>query len=166
MKKNPKPKSSGFLTKEEAISEKISQLKKVLKGDLSEKELSALITKRRITWLKENLDYLLKKHKNLLPVERAYHILYHDHMNIDPSELKVTMISPNKIRIDNYNFCPYLETAKKLGLETREMCKNVNHECFEKSVKEIHPKLTFYRKYRNIRPHCDYCEEYIELLED
>jgi len=39
---------------QEAIEEKIQQLKKIKDGTLSPQELADLITKRRVSWFKEN----------------------------------------------------------------------------------------------------------------
>lgn len=161
-----KTKSSGFLNNEQATVEKLKQLTNVLKGKLSEEELSEMITKRRLTWLEENLAKLKEKYKNLPPQEQAHKIIFLEHMNINPKSSKVTRVTPNKIRIDSYNFCPYLEACKKLGLDIRIICYKINHDCFNKMVKMIHPRLVFYRNFNNTRPfNSDYCEEYIELKE-
>lgn len=160
-----KPNSSGFISNDEAIAEKIEQLTKVTIGELSKTELAEIITQRRLIWLKENLEDLREKYKELPPEEQAFRIIFFEHMNINPKDLKVTRVSSNKIMIEGYNFCPYLETYKQLGLDTRTMCKEVNHDCFEKMAKEIHPNLLFHRNYENIRPYSEHCEEYIEFLE-
>lgn len=159
-------KSSGYYGEKEAITEKKTQLRRVLKGELSKSKLSRIIAERRLEWLKENLTELKEKYKELSPEEQAHRIIFLEHMNITPEHSRVTRVSPNKIRIDSYNFCPYVEACRELGLETKEICEKVNLECFEKSVKEIHPGLIFYRNHQNTRPeNSDYCEEYIELIE-
>jgi len=86
-------------------------------------------------------------------------------MKIDPLKSKMTRISPTKIRIDSYNFCPYLETVKKLKLDTRCICKKVGEPSIQAMCKMINKKLKFSRNYDNIRPHNkEYCEEYIEII--
>lgn len=107
---------------------------------------------------------MLKKYKDLPLEEQAWHIIYFDHMKIDPKYSKMTRISSRKIRIDSYNFCPYLEAVKKLKLDTKVICKKVGEPSIQKMCEIIHPKLKFSRNYHNIRPdNKKYCEEYIEI---
>ena len=148
-----------------AIDEKFAQLKKVCDGLLSHSELAGIITERRINWLKENLDQMLAKYEGLPPEEQAYRIIYFDHMKINPEHSKMVRISPTKIRVDSYNFCPYLEASNRLNLDTRCICKEVGEPSIQKMCEIIHHKLRFSRNYANIRPHNGaFCEEYIEII--
>ena len=149
-----------------AIDEKFEQLKKVCDGLLSHAELADIITKRRINWLNEKLEEMLVKYDGLSPEEQAYNIIFFDHMKINPNHSKMVRISPTKIKIESYNFCPYLEASNKLKLDTRCVCKDVGEPSIQKMCEIIHPKLRFSRSYNNIRP-CNsalYCEEYIEII--
>lgn len=158
--------SSGHLNEKDAIAEKTLQLKGLLEREYTNSELSNVITKRRLNWLRENIKELKEKYKHLPPEEMAHRIIYIEHMNIDPKDSRVRRITPTKIRIDSHNFCPYLEACRDLKLNTEEICKCINHQSFEETVKMIHPNLVFYRNYNNLRPkNTDYCEEYIELIE-
>ncbi len=96
----------------------------------------------------------------------AYRIIFLDHMKINPEHSLVKRVSPKKIRIDSYNFCPYLEACVQLGLETKFVCKQINEQSIQKMVEMIHPNLKFSRNYSNIRPfNKHFCEEYIELVD-
>lgn len=149
---------------QKAINEKTNQIKKVCDGLCTYAELADIITERRVSWLKANLNKMLKKYKDLPPEEQAWHIIYFDHMKIEPKHSKMTRISSKKIRIDSYNFCPYLEAVKKLKLDTKIICKKVGEPSIQKMCEMIHPKLKFSRNYNNIRPkNKKYCEEYIEI---
>ncbi|MFH1822256.1 MAG: hypothetical protein ABH830_00990 [Patescibacteria group bacterium] len=148
-----------------AIEEKYEQLKKVCSGLLSHSELAEIITKRRINWLKENLNGMLEKYKNLSPEEQAYRIIYFDHMKIDPEHSKMIRISPTKIKIESYNFCPYLEASNQLNLDTRCICKEIGEPSIQKMCEIIDHRLRFLRNYDNIRPlNGAFCEEYIEII--
>lgn len=148
-----------------AIDEKFAQLKQVCDGSFSHIQLADAITERRINWLKENLDKMLTKYNSLSPEEQAYCIIYFDHMKINPEHNKIFRISPTKIKIESYNFCPYLEASNQLGLDTRRICKDVGEPSIQKMCEIIHPKLRFSRNYDNIRPHNGaFCEEYIEII--
>lgn len=150
---------------QKAIEEKKEQLRKVKEGTLLPRELADLITQRRVNWIKKNLGTMLKKYSSLDALEKAYKIICFDHMGIDPEKSKMTRISPRKIRIDSYNFCPYLEACKELGLDTRFVCREIGEPSIREMMRRISPNLKFSRNYQNIRPHNpDFCEEYIELL--
>lgn len=150
-----------------AIAEKVSQLAKVKKGIWSPQELAKKITQRRLNWIKRNLDEVLENYKDLSWMEKAYRIIYFDHMNINPAKTEMTRISENKIRIDSYNFCPYLEACKKLQIDTRFICKEIGKPSIQAMIKKINPDLKFARNYQNIRPYNqEFCEEYIELVLD
>ena len=155
-----------FSKKEQkAINEKLEQLKKVSEGVLSHSELADIIMKRRINWIKNSLEKMLKKYANLPPEEQAYRIIFLDHMKINPKHSKMTRISKTKIRIKSYNFCPYFEASNQLNLDTKCICKDVGEPSIQKMCKIIHSKLRFSRNYDNIRPNnSEYCEEFIEII--
>lgn len=147
-----------------AIKEKLKQLKKVKTGHLSEKELADLITQRRISWLKENKDIPLSKYSELPDEEKAYRIIFFDHMKINPKHSKILRINKRKIKIESANFCPYLEARKKLNLDTKYVCKKIGEPSVQQMCRIINSDLRFRRNYKKIRPHhSDFCEEYLEL---
>jgi len=154
-------------TEQKAIEEKVEQLKRIKAGTLSVQELVSLIVQRRLNWLKENLKRLLKKYAYLDDLEKAHMIIGFENMKIDQTKQKITRISRTKIRIDSYNFCPYLEACKILGLDTRFVCKEIMEKSTQIVLEAINPRIGFSRNYQNIRPYNpDYCEEYLELVED
>ncbi len=155
-----------FSEKEQkSTQEKLEQLKKVKEGIWTFQWLSNLITQRRIRWVQEHLDEMLTKYNGLTPEEQAYKIIFLDYMNINPEHSKMIRISPRKIKIESYNFCPYLEACHHLGLDTKHICKDIGEPSIQGMVEIINPNLRFSRNYSNIRPNNDFCEEYIELLE-
>ena len=150
---------------QKAIEEKIAQLKRVRKKELTPGELASLITKRRIMWIKEHLEEMLDKYSDLNPEEQAYNIVFFDHMKICPEHSKMNRISLTKIRIESHNFCPYLEACKILDLDTKFVCKEIGEPSIQKMIEVINPKLKFSRNYIKIRPYNEtFCEEYIERI--
>jgi hypothetical protein len=150
----------------EAIREKIEQLRKVKDGTLSPQELANLITKRRVNWIEEHLDEILKKYQGLSLPEQAHRIIFLEHMYINSNKSVPIRVSPKKLIIHSYNFCPYLEACNELELETAYVCKDIGEPAIQDMIKRINPSLRFGRNYSNIRPHNKYfCEEYIELAE-
>jgi hypothetical protein len=125
-----------------------------------------LITERRVSWFKENKKAVLSKYEGLSDEEKAYRIIFLDHMKINPEHSKMIRIGSGRIRIESYNFCPYLEACRKLGLDTRYICKEVGEPSIQRVCQMINPNLKFKRNYQNIRPNAaDFCEEYLELLQ-
>lgn len=148
-----------------AIEEKLEQIKKVKDGILTPQELADLITQRRLLWLEENKNTVLAKYADLSDEEKAYRIIFLDHMKINPEHSKMIRIGNGKIKIKSYNFCPYLEACKRLGLDACFVCKEIGEPSIQKLCEVINPKLKFSRNYHKIRPNsCGFCEEYIELI--
>ena len=153
-------------TEQKAIYEKLEQLQKIKEGTLTPQELADLITQRRVRWIDEHLEEMLAKYDRLSPEEQAYRIIFFDYMRINPEHLKIERVSPRKIKIESYNFCPYLEACRILGLDTRFVCKEIGEPSIQEMIKRINPNLKFSRNYANIRPYNTFCEEYIELTPD
>jgi hypothetical protein len=150
-------------TEQKAIEEKIEQLEKVKEGILTVKELAELIMQRRITWFEENKDAILSKYADLSDEEKAYRTIFFDHMKIDPEHSKMKKVGSTKIKIESYNFCPYLEACKQLGLDTKFVCKEICEQSIQKVSEMINPKIKFSRNYQKIRPYNYFCEEYFEI---
>jgi len=150
-------------SEQEAIQEKLEQLRQVKEGILTHQELANLITQRRVKWIKEHLKEMLLKYKGLSPEGQAYRIIYFDHMGINPEHSKMVRVSPTKIKIKSNNFCPYLEACQKLSLDTKTVCKEIGEQSIKKMIELINPNLKFSRNYANIRPHNGVCEECFEL---
>lgn len=121
------------------------------------------IAKKR-KWMVEYGATLIEKYIGLAPEEVAFNIIYFDHMQLDPNDIVMERVSPTKIRIESHNFCPYLESCNIMGLDTRVVCKDTGEPSFQAMAEMIHPNLRFFRNYDHLRPHADYCEEFIELV--
>lgn len=148
---------------QKAIKEKLEQLQKIKDGSLSPKKLANLITARRIAWFQKNKDACLLKFTNLPDEEKAYRIIFLEHMKINPGHSEMIRISGNEIKVNSYNFCPYLEACKRLRLDTKFVCREIGEPSVNKICQMINPKLKFYRNYSKIRPDCHFCEEYLKL---
>jgi hypothetical protein len=150
------------ISEQKAIKEKLNQLRRIKQGTLTPLELSELITKRRVNWMGKN-QQTLRNDRSLNIDELAYNIIFFDHMNINPEFSRIKRISPNKIQICSYNFCPYLEACGILGLDTRIICKEIGEPSIQKMISLINPNLKFSRDYNHIRPYTPFCKEYIEI---
>jgi len=151
-------------TEQKAIDEKLEQLKQFKSGTLTPEQLAAIITTRRVDWIEANLEDMLKKYDGLNIEEAAYHIIYFEHMRINPADSKMTRVSSTKIMVDSYNFCPYLEACKQLRLNTKFICKEVGEPSIQEMARQIHPRIQFARDYEIIRPDAQFCREYFEFV--
>jgi hypothetical protein len=149
-----------------SIEKRIRQLTEIENGMSSPEKLSDFITQIRVSWFERNRNMLLQKYEGLPEVEKAYNIIFIENMGIPAKDSKVVKINNNKIMIESRNFCPYLEACKILGLDTRYVCKVIVEPSIQKVCKAINSKLDFNRNYERLRPHIDFCEEYIELHAD
>ena len=150
-------------SEQKAINEKLEQLTKIKEGSLTQEELTNLITERRINWIKINFHRLLDKYFSLSLEELAYNIIFFEHMKINPKYSKMKRVSKNKLEINSYNFCLYLEACKLLSLDTKFICKEIWEPSIKKMISLIDPHLNFDRDYSHIRPHTPFCKEYIKI---
>lgn len=102
--------------------------------------------------MKKNKNAVMKKYDGVPDDEKAFRIILFDYMKINPKHIKMVMVGNKKIKIQSYNFCPYLEACKEFEAFVQKVCEMIN------------PKVRFSRNYQNIRPHTYFCEEYFEIL--
>ena len=96
----------------------------------------------------------------------GYHWFYERYLRVrPPADGEIIEQSEKRLVMRWRNPCPTLEACRKLGLDTREVCKKAFEKPVEEFLKTINPKLRFDRNYEHIRPYTAYCEEII-VLED
>lgn len=118
------------------------------------------LLEKRLGWYEENKDRLNLEGSE---VRKAYALLLIEYLGLDPSEVPVVYENERKIVWRSHNFCPVLEACKRLGLDTRKVCKEGWEKTVQELISKINPNLKFSRNYEAIRPHAEYCEEMIEL---
>ncbi len=94
--------------------------------------------------------------------ERGYRLLLAK-LGLSESEAPVVQRAKGRVVFHSRNFCPTLEACNILGLDTRRVCRLYNEEATDRLIRRLDPGLRFRRNYEKIRPHCEYCEESIEL---
>ena len=118
--------------------------------------------RKRLAWWKANKDKL-----NLtgsLP-RQAFNMVLFEYMSIDPKDIEIIYEDKKKITWRSFSFCPILEACKRLGLDTRIICKETDEENVQDFIACLSPKLRFSRSYEKIRPYAKYCEETFELVD-
>ena len=125
--------------------------------------LERCVIEKRESWLNETLDKLEKTGN---AVEDGYRIFYEKYLGISvPKDGEVVERTDKKLVTRWWNYCPILEVCRKLGLDTRMVCKKSYHRPVQIFLSKINPKLRFDRNYDCIRPYSPYCEEIITLEE-
>ena len=119
------------------------------------------LLKKRLGWYEQNKDRLELKGPD---VRKAYTLLLIRYMGLNQEEVPVVYEDERKIVWRSYNFCPVLEACKRLGMDTREVCKKAEEKSVQDLISRINPNLRFSRNYEKIRPYEKYCEETIELI--
>lgn len=115
-----------------------------------------------LSWYKENKNKLDLKGSE---VEKAYEILLLRCLELNPTEVPIMEKSDKKIVWRSYNRCSTLEACKRAGVDTRYFCKEAYERAIQTLLSKINPRLKFGRNYEKLRPHAEYCEESIELVE-
>ncbi len=116
--------------------------------------------RRRTAWFEENKDRFNFLSDDLL--NSAYRLLL-ARFGITPEEAPIVQKSNTMIVFHSQNFCPTLEACRRLGLDTRHICKQINENATNRLIQKIDPRLRFSRNYEKLRPYSPYCEEMISL---
>jgi hypothetical protein len=125
--------------------------------------LEQCVIEKRLAWLKENRDEMVRADD---PVMEGYTWFYECYLTVSvPADGEIIEQTKKKLVMRWRNPCPTLEACQKLGLDTREVCKKAYERPVEEFLKAIDPRLRFGRNYEHIRPYATYCEEII-VLED
>ncbi|MFQ5867568.1 MAG: hypothetical protein ACE5IT_06195 [bacterium] len=125
--------------------------------------LERCVIEKRLAWLHDSLDKIKRTGD---AVEDGYRIFYEKYLGISvPKDGEIVEKTDKKFVMRWWNHCPILEVCRKLGLDTRIVCKKSYHRPVQIFLSRINPKLKFDRNYDCIRPYSPYCEETITLEE-
>lgn len=120
------------------------------------------LDRKREAWWEANKDTL--RLSGSLP-RQAYTMFLLLNLGLDPAEVPVVYEDERRIVWRSFNFCSMLEACVRLGLDTRQICREGTEESVQNLIAHLDPRLRFSRNYVDgIRPYAAYCEEQIELL--
>jgi hypothetical protein len=98
---------------------------------------------------------------------QAYSLVLLVYMGLDPHEVPVVYEDDRMIIWHSTNFCPTLEACRRLGLDTRIVCRTATEAAVQALIARLDPRLRFSRNYAaGLRPYADYCEEQITLRDE
>jgi hypothetical protein len=123
--------------------------------------LERCVVEKRLAWLDKNRGTLQRTGNPLLDGYKAF---YEAYLKVStPEQGEIVAATDRSLVTRWWNHCPTLEACRKLGLDTREICKKVYHEPVQVFLAQIDPRLRFARNYAALRPYAPYCEEIITL---
>jgi hypothetical protein len=105
-----------------------SQVEKQMKR-LRETPLKAIerqVAEKRAVWYRDHGPGPLRG----ASPRRAFELLFFEYMGLDPADLPVLEEDENRITWASANPCPTLEACRRLGLDTRTVCR----EAYEQST--------------------------------
>jgi hypothetical protein len=158
--------------REQRVRERMAQLQ-ACGGDY--RALDAEQTAKRVSWWVAHRDTLALSGplytsaplyaSGPLP-RQAYTLFLLLYLGLDPSEVPIVYEDERKIVWRSFNFCPTLAACVRLGLDTREVCRQGTEGSVQTLIARLDPRLRFTRNYTDgIRPYAPYCEEWVELIE-
>ncbi len=122
----------------------------------------ALLAKRLAWWHAHRADLALA---GPLP-RQAYTLVFLIYMGLDAAQVPVVYEDCRRIVWRSANSCPTLEACRRLGLDTRIVCRAATERSVETLIRRLDDRLRFGRNYATgIRPYAAYCEEEIWLAE-
>jgi tRNA(adenine34) deaminase len=123
---------------------------------------AAQLTAQRLAWCRANQSLLTTETEDV--VGSAYKLLLRK-LDLSPEDAPILERSTKHFRFASRNFCPTLEACRILGLDTRIICRILTEGPTNEFLRQMHPGLRFSRNYEALRPHGDYCEETISLVD-
>jgi len=125
--------------------------------------LQRCVTEKRLAWMDDHMDCFEHSGDPLMDGLRMF---YQDYLGLSiPQDGEIVEHTEKRLVMRWWNRCPTLEACLALGLNTREVCRNVYQQPVEEMLKRIDPRLRFERNYDVLRPYSHYCEEMIILVE-
>ena len=125
--------------------------------------LEQCVIEKRSAWSEANYNEAQNEDD---PITEGYRWFYEKYLGVSvPKDGEIVVHTEKRIVMHWRNPCPTLEACKKLGLDTREICRKAYQKPVQEFLKQIDPRLKFDRNYERIRPYAAYCEEIIELVD-
>ena len=144
---------------DDQVRKDINQLRGAGPSELA--EISEKLRRKRIRWFnKHEFEY------DADDVLGAAYQLFLKKLGISAEEAPVVEKQKSRLVIHSRNFCPTLEACKILGLDTRDVCRQLSEGPTQALLQQLHPGLQFKRNYNSLRPFKPYCEEMIVLSND
>ncbi len=121
------------------------------------------LEQKRLAWWEANRGQLRLSGS---PERQAYTLFLLEYLGLDEGEVPVVYEDGRRIVWRSVNFCSMLEGCRRLGLDTRVVCRAATERSVETLIRRLDDRLRFGRNYETgMRPFAAYCEEEIWLAE-
>jgi tRNA(adenine34) deaminase len=121
--------------------------------------LEADSIEQRVSWYKH---YAAHRSSDFRPTPRvAYELFFFNYLGLSEDEVPVLSETAIEIVWSSVNPCQTLEACKRLGLDTRVVCRAVYEKSTQAFISQLDPQLRFLRSYEEIRPYSRHCKERI-----
>ena len=125
-------------------------------------EIEREVAAKRTAWFAKHLSVsAFRRLGGLIAPRVAFEALFFDYMELSEADLPVLTESDTEIVWASRNPCPTLEACRRLGLDTRVVCRGAYEKSAQAFVSLFDPQLRFLRDYEEIRPHAEHCRERI-----
>jgi hypothetical protein len=145
-----------------ALFETILSLEKAIGLEKALAILEGCCIEKRLAWLEKNLAGLQRTGD---PLRDGCHAFYESYLGVSiPGDGEIVEQSGTRLVLRWWNPCPTLEACRKVGLDTRLVCRQAYHRPVQEFLQQVDPRLRFDRNYAALRPYQTYCEELITLV--
>ena len=136
------------------VEQQIERLK-----SCSSQRIEREIAEKRMAWLAHNPP-AAGQPAHTSP-RQAFEALFFTYMGLETDDLPIVSEADTEIVWQSLNRCPTLEATRRLGLDTRQVCRAINEKSTQAFLSQFDPQLRFLRSYQEIRPYSNYCLERI-----
>jgi len=124
--------------------------------------IEAEVAAKRTEWLEQRHSAFRSGASGTsIPPRRAFELLFFEYMGLRPADLPILHEDDAEIVWSSCNPCPTLEACKRLGLDTRTICRGAYEKSTQAFLSFLDPHLRFVRDYHEIRPYSRHCLERI-----
>ena len=128
------------------------------------REIEEAVTCKRLAWLKHNSQRYCFQDR--ITPRQVFQILFFDYMGLSAEDLPVVKETKDEIVWHSLNHCSTLEACLAVGLDTRQVCREIYERSTQAFIAWFDPQLHFMRSYTEIRPYTPYCKEWIVRIRD
>jgi hypothetical protein len=123
--------------------------------------LEQCVMEKRLAWIDHEIGSL---ERSCCLLQDAYNAFFEHYLGLSiPRDGELVEATSTRLVVRWWNECPTLNACRKLGLDTRTVCRKAYQRPVDALLQRIDPRLHFERNYEAIRPYAPYCEEIIRL---
>ena len=107
--------------------------------------------------------HLKNKTSSVVTTKDIFELFYLDFLKVPSEDCQIIEMSEKRLITRCKNTCPILELSQKLGVDTKQSCKQISEGPCKFFLRKLKKGIVFERNYSHIRPYAEDCEEIITL---